>query len=141
MLVIVVAKLITKHCMYCRRQLAGLGTKAAQEQWGVEDFKEAHRDIHSFAKRVGRLPEQEDGDDVDYRGLLHRDGSVISAVTLQVKLKPSQYSSGPETWDFCRMCHMGCASRLSHAVPEAGISKAPHSISWPSPLTETLMLT
>ena len=69
--------------MYCR-QLAGLGNQAASEQWGVEEFKEEHRDIHSFAKRVGRLPEQKEGDAVDYRGLLHRDGSVISAVSLQV---------------------------------------------------------
>ena len=66
------------------RQLASLGTQAAQEQWGVDPFDEKHRDTHSFAKRVGRLPEQQDNDDVDYRGLLHRDGSVISAVTLQV---------------------------------------------------------
>ena len=66
------------------RQLANLGTKACQEQWAVEPFNEEHRDIHDFAKRVGRLPEQRDGDEVDYRGLLHRDGSVISAVTLEV---------------------------------------------------------
>ena len=66
------------------RQLAELGSKAAREQWGVEEFGEKNRDIHSFAKRVGRLPEQKEGDEVDYRGLLHRDGSVISAVSLQV---------------------------------------------------------
>ena len=66
------------------RQRASLGTQAAQEQWGVDTFDEKHRDTHSFAKRVGRLPEQQENDDVDYRGLLHRDGSVISAVTLQV---------------------------------------------------------
>ncbi len=70
------------------RQLAALGNQAAKQQWGVEAFDEKHRDIHSFAKRVGRLPEQKDGDDVDYRGLLHRDGSVISAVTLQVSSAP-----------------------------------------------------
>jgi len=66
------------------RQLASLGSQAAQEQWGVDAFDEKHRDTHSFAKRVGRLPEQQENDDVDYRGLLHRDGSVVSAVTLQV---------------------------------------------------------
>ena len=66
------------------RLLASLGTQAAQEQWGVDPFDEKHRDTHSFAKRVGRLPEQQENDDVDYRGLLHRDGSVVSAVTLQV---------------------------------------------------------
>jgi len=29
---------------------------------------------------VGRLPEQREGDAVDYRPLLHRDGSVLSVV-------------------------------------------------------------
>lgn len=72
------------------RQLASLGTQAAQEQWGVVAFDEKHRDTHSFAKRVGRLPEQQENDDVDYRGLLHRDGSVISAVTLQDLEAPEQ---------------------------------------------------
>lgn len=66
------------------RQLANLGTKACKEQWGVQSYDEKHRDIHDFAKRIGRLPEQREGDEVDYRGLLHRDGSVISAVSLQV---------------------------------------------------------
>ncbi len=73
-------QMLVMHC----RQLASLGNQAAQEQWGVDAFDEKHRDTHSFAKRVGRLPEQQENDDVDYRGLLHRDGSVISAVTLQV---------------------------------------------------------
>ena len=73
-----------KHMPAACRQLANLGTTACSEQWGVEPFGEKHRDTHDFAKRVGRLPEQRDGDEVDYRGLLHRDGSVISAVTLQV---------------------------------------------------------
>ncbi|KAA6429562.1 MAG: chloroplast 1-hydroxy-2-methyl-2-(E)-butenyl-4-diphosphate synthase precursor [Trebouxia sp. A1-2] len=71
-------------------QLASLGNQAAQEQWGVDAFDEKHRDTHSFAKRVGRLPEQQENDDVDYRGLLHRDGSVISAVTLQDLEAPEQ---------------------------------------------------
>ena len=80
------------------RQLASLGNQAAQEQWGVDAFDEKHRDTHSFAKRVGRLPEQQENDDVDYRGLLHRDGSVISAVTLQVgclRLSPSSPPFSP----------------------------------------------
>jgi hypothetical protein len=34
---------------------------------------------------VGRLPEQREGDRVDYRPLLHRDGSVLSGVTLSVR--------------------------------------------------------
>ena len=39
------------------------------------------RDITSFARRAGRLPGQEEEDTLDYRGLLNRDGSVISVVT------------------------------------------------------------
>ncbi|KAK9828634.1 hypothetical protein WJX72_001221 [[Myrmecia] bisecta] len=65
------------------RQLATLGTTACEGGWGTEPFAERHRDTHSFARRTGRLPEQRDGDDVDYRPLLHRDGSVLSAVSLE----------------------------------------------------------
>ena len=32
------------------------------------------------SRRVGTLPEQREGDKVDYRPLLHRDGSVLSVV-------------------------------------------------------------
>ena len=51
----------------------------------MDPFPEAHRDIHTFTRRAGRLPEQREGDPVDFRPLLHRDGSVLSAVTLQVR--------------------------------------------------------
>ena len=64
--------------------LQALGTNAAKTGLGVESFQERYRDTHSFARRVGRLPEQRTGDSVDYRPLLHRDGSVLSAVSLQV---------------------------------------------------------
>jgi hypothetical protein len=30
------------------------------------------RDTHTFARRVGTLPEQREGDDFDFRPLLHR---------------------------------------------------------------------
>lgn len=69
--------------LVCRR-LAGFGEKACREGFGIESFKEKHRNIHNFARRESRLPEQRDGDVVDYRSLLHRDGSVLSAVSLQV---------------------------------------------------------
>lgn len=39
------------------------------------------RDITSFKRRQGALPEQQDGDPIDVRGYLHRDGSVLSVVT------------------------------------------------------------
>jgi len=39
------------------------------------------RDITSFARRSGRLPAQKEGDELDYRGLLNRDGSVLLSVS------------------------------------------------------------
>ena len=62
-----------------------LGARAMEGGWGVEAFGEAARDTHTFARRVGRLPEQRQGDAIDYRSLLHRDGSVLSALTLQAR--------------------------------------------------------
>uniref|UniRef100_A0A7S0WSW2 4-hydroxy-3-methylbut-2-en-1-yl diphosphate synthase (ferredoxin), chloroplastic n=1 Tax=Pyramimonas obovata TaxID=1411642 RepID=A0A7S0WSW2_9CHLO len=63
-------------------RLAKLGTAAVAESWGVEEFGETTRNFREFGRRVGDLPEQREGDTMDYRGLLHRDGSVLSAVTL-----------------------------------------------------------
>ena len=67
-----------------RRQLVALGARAMEGGWGVEPYGESGRDIHTFARRVGRLPEQRPGDALDYRPLLHRDGSVLSALALEV---------------------------------------------------------
>ena len=53
-------------------------SKASQE--AVEGYEDT-RDITSFAKRQGELPSQVETDQVDMRGILHRDGSVISIVT------------------------------------------------------------
>lgn len=39
------------------------------------------RDISSFARRQGELPEQREGDTVDVRGFANRDGSVFCVVT------------------------------------------------------------
>ena len=58
---------------------------ACQQGVGVAPFQEEWRDTHDFARRISCLPEQRDGDVVDYRGLLHRDGSVLSALSLQVR--------------------------------------------------------
>mmetsp|Transcript_39010 Transcript_39010/g.65558 ORF Transcript_39010/g.65558 Transcript_39010/m.65558 type:complete len:741 (-) Transcript_39010:78-2300(-) len=66
----------------CRR-LAMLGTRATSEEWGVAPFAESTRDFKLFTRRSGDLPEQREGDVVDYRGVLHRDGSVLSVVTLE----------------------------------------------------------
>jgi (E)-4-hydroxy-3-methylbut-2-enyl-diphosphate synthase len=40
------------------------------------------RDFQNFQKRRGILPSQIEGDEVDVRGLMHRDGSVFTTVTL-----------------------------------------------------------
>jgi (E)-4-hydroxy-3-methylbut-2-enyl-diphosphate synthase len=65
----------------CRR-LANLGTKAADLQQGVAPFEEKHRHYFDFQRRTGQLPLQKEGDEVDYRGALHRDGSVLMSVSL-----------------------------------------------------------
>ena len=70
----------------CAR-LAGLGKAAADEGRGVAAFSE-HRDTHLFSRRVGRLPEQREGDAIDFRSLLHRDGSVLSVATVQDLAQP-----------------------------------------------------
>ena len=77
-------------CCFCRR-LAGFGEKACREGFGIEAFEEKHRNIHTFVRRVSRLPEQRDGDTVDYRSLLHRDGSVLSAISLEVNAQCLTY--------------------------------------------------
>lgn len=72
-----------------RRQLAGIGERAVAEGLGVAEFHETTRDTHDFGRRIGQLPEQRQGDGkYDYRSLLHRDGSVLSAVTLQDLANP-----------------------------------------------------
>uniref|UniRef100_A0A7N0R8T2 4-hydroxy-3-methylbut-2-en-1-yl diphosphate synthase (ferredoxin), chloroplastic n=1 Tax=Kalanchoe fedtschenkoi TaxID=63787 RepID=A0A7N0R8T2_KALFE len=64
----------------CRR-LANLGMKAAELQKGVAPFEEKHRRCFDFQRRSGQLPVQKEGEDVDYRGVLHRDGSVLMSVS------------------------------------------------------------
>ncbi|XP_075490788.1 4-hydroxy-3-methylbut-2-en-1-yl diphosphate synthase (ferredoxin), chloroplastic-like [Primulina tabacum] len=65
----------------CRR-LANLGTEAAKLQKGVAPFEEKHRLYFDFQRRSGQLPVQKEGEEVDYRGVLHRDGSVLMSVNL-----------------------------------------------------------
>ncbi|XP_073066444.1 4-hydroxy-3-methylbut-2-en-1-yl diphosphate synthase (ferredoxin), chloroplastic-like [Primulina eburnea] len=65
----------------CRR-LANLGTEAAKLQKGVAPFEEKHRRYFDFQRRSGQLPVQKEGEEVDYRGVLHRDGSVLMSVNL-----------------------------------------------------------
>lgn len=66
----------------CRR-LANLGMEAANKQKGVAPFEEKHRRHFDFQRRTGQLPLQKEGEEVDYRGVLHRDGSVLMSVPLE----------------------------------------------------------
>jgi len=63
----------------CRR-LANQGQQACAEGWGVEAFDEMTRDTHTFKRRVGDLPKQQEGEALDYRSALHRDGTVFSVL-------------------------------------------------------------
>ncbi|KAA8550404.1 hypothetical protein F0562_002088 [Nyssa sinensis] len=77
----------------CRR-LANLGMRAADLQQGVAPFEEKHRHFFDFQRRTGQLPMQKEGEEVDYRGVLHRDGSVLMSVSLdQLKTPELLYKS------------------------------------------------
>nr|AXT18170.1 4-hydroxy-3-methylbut-2-enyl diphosphate synthase [Ziziphora clinopodioides] len=77
----------------CRR-LANLGMKMSELQKGVAPFEEKHRRYFDFQRRTGQLPVQKEGEEVDYRGVLHRDGSVLMSVTLdQLKAPELLYKS------------------------------------------------
>ena len=64
----------------CTR-LRDLGMSACADKIGVEGFHEAGRDFKSFERRESELPQQKEDDEIDLRNILHRDGSVLSAVT------------------------------------------------------------
>jgi hypothetical protein len=79
-----------------------VGKKATVETsrcTSVPTFVEKHRDITSYSKRKGDLPSQKEEDPIDMRAVLHRDGSVISAVTLDELNRPDRlyYNLGCKT--------------------------------------------
>ncbi|RLM78600.1 4-hydroxy-3-methylbut-2-en-1-yl diphosphate synthase (ferredoxin), chloroplastic [Panicum miliaceum] len=77
----------------CQR-LANLGTQAANLQIGVAPFEEKHRHYFDFQRRSGQLPLQKEGEEVDYRNVLHRDGSVLMSASLdQLKAPELLYRS------------------------------------------------
>eukprot|EP00667_Euglena_gracilis_P001938 EG_transcript_1939 len=72
--------------------LAGIGTTAVSQRQGVPDFGE-RRAWRSFGRREANLPVQREGDELDYRSLLHRDGSVLAAVAVKdLAAEPQLYS-------------------------------------------------
>ncbi|KAK6936039.1 4-hydroxy-3-methylbut-2-en-1-yl diphosphate synthase, bacterial-type [Dillenia turbinata] len=76
------------------RKLANLGMRASTLQQGVAPFEEKNRHYFDFQRRTGQLPVQKEGEQVDYRGVLHRDGSVLMSVTLdQLKTPELLYKS------------------------------------------------
>lgn len=71
----------------CTR-LAKLGMEASRLQKGVGTFEEKHRRYFDFQRRTGQLPVQQEGETVDYRGVLHRDGSVLMSISLEQLKNP-----------------------------------------------------
>lgn len=53
----------------------------------IPAYTETIRDVTTFTKRRGRLPVQKEGDSIDVRGFLHRDGSVLASVSLDALQK------------------------------------------------------
>lgn len=56
----------------------------------IPAWKEQTRDFMNFSKRRGTLPAQMEGDAVDVRGLMHRDGSVFSVVSMDDLKNPDK---------------------------------------------------
>lgn len=65
-----------------------INPEAKAKQSAVTSYKDT-RDVTSYQRRAGMLPEQQEGDVVDVRGFLHRDGSVFSVVTPEMLSKDS----------------------------------------------------
>ena len=73
--------------------LAGIGQDSVKEAKGVPDFGE-DRQWRNFGRREADLPAQREGDVLDYRSLLHRDGSVLAAITAEeLAAEPALYSA------------------------------------------------
>lgn len=62
--------------------------KISAKQKGLPEFQENHRRYFDFERRTGQLPLQKEGDLVDVRNVLHRDGSVLMSVTLDQLKNP-----------------------------------------------------
>ena len=76
----------------CTR-LANFGMDSCKNNVGVDEFEEKNRNFKVFTRRVGTLPEQREGDTLDYRGIMHRDGSVFSVVSLSDLSQPDRMYS------------------------------------------------
>jgi (E)-4-hydroxy-3-methylbut-2-enyl-diphosphate synthase len=74
------------------RTLVDIGSSLYDDKMFVDipAWEETSRDFEAFEKRRGDLPAQQDGDQFDVRGMMHRDGSVFSTVSLDDLKKPDQ---------------------------------------------------
>ena len=68
-------------CQIGRARRRAVGSESSGGTSAVPKFMDS-RDVTTFDRRRGSLPEQRDDDVYDYRGLLHRDGSAYGAVSL-----------------------------------------------------------
>ncbi|XP_042396087.1 4-hydroxy-3-methylbut-2-en-1-yl diphosphate synthase (ferredoxin), chloroplastic-like isoform X1 [Zingiber officinale] len=73
------------------KKLANLGMQASNLQQGTVPFEEKHRRYFDFQRRTGQLPVQKEGEEVDYRGVLHRDGSVLMSVSSDMLKTPELF--------------------------------------------------
>lgn len=94
-----------------------LPTRAPSKQpqgWGVPAFEEETRDTHTFSRRVGALPVQQEGDAFDYRPLLHRCARAIASC----KLPQQQAVAACGAQRLAAACIKPCCGLL-HACPAA----------------------
>jgi len=75
--------------------------QAEKKIWtdAVPTWRESTRDFKQFTQRQGDLPMQKEEDELDLRNVLHRDGSVLQAVSLAQLAKPDElyYNLGCKT--------------------------------------------
>lgn len=75
------------------QKLIDIGASLLKDDSKFKDipaWTETFRDFTNFQKRRGVLPGQQEGDEVDIRGYMHRDGSVFSMVSLKDLATPEQ---------------------------------------------------
>jgi len=68
------------------KTLISIGSRLINDESLYKDIPawvETSRNFLEFTKRRGVLPEQQEGDTIDIRGYMHRDGSVVSSVSIE----------------------------------------------------------
>ena len=70
------------------KAIADAQLKAEAASSKIPTWRESTRDFKVFAQREVQLPLQQEADALDMRNILHRDGSVLSAVTLEQLAQP-----------------------------------------------------